>query len=147
DTHTRLSTGKCRRLRRLADAAGRFAILAIDQRGSLRRMSAPLPNGSTEADSMRRVKRAVTSAVAPYATAVLPDPLYGLGASIDVIPPDVGILLSLEKTGYEASNASERLSRMIDGWSVERILRCGADAVKLLIWHHPEASDATHRHQ
>lgn len=146
----RLSAGKYRRMTRLCDAEGRFAMLAIDQRGSLQKMIGArrgIAPDTVADDDLRRVKRAVTAAVAPLASAVLTDPLYGYTESLDVIPPNIGVLLSLEVTGYEATGEAERLSRLIEGWSVEAIQRVGADGVKLLLWHHPEASDATQRHQ
>ena len=145
-----LPLGKYRRLSRLSDPAGRFAMLAIDQRGSLQRMLGTHRGVAAEAvtgDEMSLVKRVVTASIAPLASAVLTDPLYGYPGSVDVIPPEVGILLALEITGYEAANEVERLSRLLEDWSVEDIQRVGADAVKLLIWHNPEASAATQRHQ
>lgn len=125
-------------------------MLAVDQRGSLRRMLARR-DGSTpdeiSDDPLRRIKRVVTEAVAPLATGLLTDPLYGYPASMDVLPPDVGVLLSREVTGYSAATGGERRSRLLDAWDPERALREGADAVKLLVYHHPEASPETRRHQ
>lgn len=145
-----LPAGKYRRLGRLCDARGRFAMLAIDQRGSLQRMIGErrgIPAVAVPGDDLRRVKRAVTAALAPFSTAVLTDPLYGYDATLDVIPARTGVLLSLEVTGYETAGEAERRSRLIEGWSVDAIQRAGADAVKVLVWHHPEASPATQRHQ
>lgn len=145
-----LPIGKYRRLSRLSDMEGRFAMLAIDQRGSLQGMIGSRQGTAADAISNRdlaAVKRAVTTAIAPLATAVLTDPLCGYPGSIDVIPPHVGILLAIEVTGYEAVNESERLSRIIEGWSVDETQRVGADAVKLLLWHNPDASEATQQHQ
>lgn len=146
-TRPALAAGKLRRLQRLSDADGRFAMLAIDQRGSLRRMIDRVAGRPGTADDLRAVKRAVTAPVAPRATAVLTDPLFGYPATADVLPPEVGVLLAVEKTGYEATEDAERRSRLLDDYGVEEVLRSGADAVKLLIYHHPEASEATHRHQ
>ncbi len=145
-----LPLGTFRRLNRLADSTGRFSMLAVDQRGSLRRMIVRKTGG--EADevpgrSLGRVKRIVTETIAPMASGVLTDPLYGYPASIDVLPADVGVLLANEKTGYRPANDDERRSRLLDDWSVERTVRSGADGVKLLIYHHPEASTETLDHQ
>ena len=150
DTSLRLTPGKARRLRRLADADGRFAMLAIDQRGSLFKMIAAR-TGRTKADvadeEMTAIKRVITEAVAPLATAVLTDPLFGYPQTKSVIPADCGVIVAGEVTGYEATNDDERLSTLIEGWSVEETARRGADAAKLLLWHHPDASAATHAHQ
>lgn len=145
-----LPLGTFRRLSRLADSTGRFSMLAVDQRGSLRRMIARKTGGEADQVAGRtlgRVKRIVTETVAQMASGVLTDPLYGYPASIDVIPADVGVLLANEKTGYLPANEDERRSRLLDDWSVERTVRSGADAVKLLIYHHPEASTETLDHQ
>lgn len=145
-TDAPLALGKLRRLRRLSDDNGRFAMLAIDQRGSLRRMIKAHTGGTGDADDLRRVKRVVTEKVAPLATAVLTDPLFGYPATVEVIPPQVGVLLAVEQTGYEAA-ADERRSRLLDDHGVSDLLRSGADAIKLLIYHHAEASAATLHHQ
>lgn len=127
-------------------------MLAVDQRGSLRRMigrkTGAAPN-TVSADSLRRVKRIVAEAVAPMASGVLTDPIYGYPASVDVIPPDVGVLLASEQTGYQSAptRENERHSRLLEDWSVEQTLQVGADAAKLLIYHHPEASTETLAHQ
>ncbi len=142
-----LALGKQRRLRRLSDAEGRFAMLAIDQRGSLRRMIERAAGRPATDDDLRRVKRAVTEAVASRATAVLTDPLFGYPAAADVLPPHVGVLLAVEKTGYEPAGQAERRTCLLDEHGVGHVLRAGADAAKLLIYHHPEASGATRRHQ
>ena len=147
-----LAPGKLRRLRRLSGDDGCFAMLAIDQRGSLRRMIEACTGRPGEEEDLRRVKRAVTEPVAPRATAVLTDPLFGYPATVDVIPPRVGVLLAVEQTGYEAvapdgAGADERRSRLLEDHSVADGLRRGADAAKLLIYHHADASAATLRHQ
>ena len=149
-TTTSLSPGKDRRLRRLSDPEGRFAMLAVDQRGSLRRMIGrrdEVPPDTVTAEALRQIKRVVTEAIAPLATGLLTDPLYGYPASRDVLPPAVGLLLSGEATGYASAEDGERRSRLIDGFSPEQALCNGADAMKLLIYHHPEASPETRRHE
>ena len=147
-----LPSGTYRRLQRLADSTGRFSMLAVDQRGSLRRMIGRKTDSdpdTVEPESLRRVKRTVTEAIAPLASGVLTDPLYGYPASVDVLSPDVGVLLANEQTGYTSAptHETERHSRLLDDWGVEQTLRAGADAVKLLIYHHPDASAETIAHQ
>ncbi len=125
-------------------------MLAVDQRGSLRRMLARQGDTSPDAVSdelLRRIKRVVTEGIAPLTTGLLTDPLYGYPASLDVLPPDIGVLLSREVTGYAVANGQERRARLLDDWGPSRALQEGADAVKLLIYHHPEASSETCRHQ
>jgi tagatose 1,6-diphosphate aldolase len=148
----KLSPGKWQRLRSLTDEQGRFKMLAIDQRDSLRRALARAtgqePREVTAAD-LTKAKALVTKALAPYATAVLTDPVYGYPPSIEHLPPRVGLLLAYEETGFEAAGPARkgRKSQLIEGWSVEQAQRAGADAVKLLIYYHPDASEEVCKHQ
>ena len=62
----------------IATADGRFAILAMDQRGSLRAMleAAGLPAGDGDLSAF---KVDVIGAIGPFASGVLTDPEYGVG--------------------------------------------------------------------
>jgi tagatose 1,6-diphosphate aldolase len=147
-----VSEGKWRRLRSLADAEGRFKMMAIDQRGSLSAAIAKTTNRSAEqvsGEELARAKEVITRILAPYATAVLTDPIYGYPYSFRSIPRGIGLLLAHEETGYERSGATgkERKTNLIEGWSVEKAQRAGADAVKLLLYYHPDASEEVRRHQ
>ncbi|WP_103029943.1 tagatose 1,6-diphosphate aldolase [Salinibacter altiplanensis] len=144
------SHGKYRRLQRLSDSDGRFSMLAVDQRGSLRRMFGRqhgIDPSEVSPAQLRQVKRIVTRAVAPMASGLLTDPLYGYPASAGLLPPCTGVLLSREQTGYVAAEGQERRSRLLADWAPQRLLASGADALKLLIYHHPDASAETHEHE
>jgi tagatose 1,6-diphosphate aldolase len=147
-----LSAGKWQRLRSLTDEQGRFKMMAIDQRGSLRRSLAKA-TGKEPTDvayeEMAQVKAIITRQLAPYATAVLTDPEYGYPYSIPHLPPRVGLLLAYEETGYEkvGPTGRERKSKLLEDWSVEKAQRAGADAVKLLMYYHPDASEEVRSHQ
>lgn len=68
----------------IADPAGAFAILAMDQRNTLRRMFASTGRpDATDAD-LRGLKADVLAALAPIASGVLLDPTYGVPALADV---------------------------------------------------------------
>jgi tagatose 1,6-diphosphate aldolase len=144
DAH--VSEGKWRRLRSLADEEGRFNMMAIDQRGSLSNAIAKVTNRSPEqvsGEELADAKEVITRVLAPYATAVLTDPIYGLPYSFRSIPGDIGLLLAHEETGYERSGPTgkERKTNLIGGWSVEKAQHAGADAVKLLLYYHPDACE------
>lgn len=148
----RLSTGKWQRLRSLTDEQGRFKMMAIDQRDSLRRALASATRQETQqvtAADLTQAKAMVTKMLAPYATAVLTDPVYGYPQCIEHLPPRVGLLLAYEESGYEKSGPTgrERRSQLIAGWSVDKAQRAGADAVKLLVYYHPDASEEVCKHQ
>ncbi len=147
-----LSAGKWQRLRSLTDEHGRFKMMAIDQRGSLQNSIAKVtgrdPKQVTSGD-LAKAKEIVTRVLAPYATAVLTDPQYGYPYSIQHLPPRVGLLIAYEESGYDkaGSTGKERKSRLIENWSVKKAQRAGADAIKLLAYYHPDASEEVRRHQ
>ncbi len=145
-----LSAGKWRRLKSLTDEQGRFKMLAVDQRGSLRRalsQAVNRPPNQIPPEALTEVKRLITKVLAPHATAVLTDPEYGYPASLEHWPPRCGLLLASEGTSYERAKGKGRRSRLLENWSVEKAQRAGADAVKLLIYYHPEASRDVRLHQ
>jgi tagatose 1,6-diphosphate aldolase len=143
-------TGKLRRLARLADERGCFSMLAIDQRKSLRQMISD-KTGEKPADiadeGLIKVKRIVTSNLSPMASAILTDPLFGYASTFRHIPGSIGVMLSIEVTGYNIVNGNERHTRLIPAWGVEQTALAGGDAVKLLIWYSREASKETLEHQ
>jgi tagatose 1,6-diphosphate aldolase len=142
----RISEAKWRRLQSLADREGRFKMMAVDQRGSLCDSIARATNRSPQevsGEELAGAKEVLTRVLAPYATAILTDPTYGYPHSFKSMPRGIGLLLAHEETGYEWAGPAgkERKTVLIEGWSVERAQRAGADAVKLLLYYHPDASD------
>lgn len=145
-----LSAGKWQRLRSLTDERGRFKMMAVDQRGSLRRAIAKATDKDPQQvtyEELAQAKATLTKSLAPYATAVLTDPEYGYPYSIKYLPPRVGLLLAYEESGYERVRGRERISSLLEDWSVEKAQRAGADAIKLLIYYRPDSSDEVRRHQ
>ena len=126
-----LTPGKWRGLATTSMHDRRFAILAFDQRGSYRRM---LPEG-TSYETAVQIKREVVVSLAPHVSAVLLDAIYGLPAALDMAGSS-GLLMALEKSGY-SGEATYRRVEFIEGWTVARIKRMGASAVKLLVYYHP----------
>jgi tagatose-1,6-bisphosphate aldolase len=88
------------RLRTLADIAtpeGVFAIVAMDQRNTLRRMFAAAGIEASDAD-LRRSKRDVARALTPLASGILFDPTYGVPALTgnDALAANCGLLVASE---------------------------------------------------
>jgi tagatose-1,6-bisphosphate aldolase len=92
---------------------------------------------------MVEFKRAVVRALAPVATGTLLDPEIGAAQSIadGSLPASAGLLVAIEATGY-AGPSTARISRVLDGWSVDKAKRMGASAAKLLVYYHPDAANA-----
>jgi len=144
---TALTAGKLWGLRRLADTAGRFKMLAVDQRPPIkqviaeRRRREPAPY-----QDVCDVKALLTEVLAPQASAVLLDPHYGYPAAVHLADPRHGLLVTLEDSVF-TETAGGRRSRAIDEWSVDKIKRIGADAVKVLAWYRPDAAPEVNDHQ
>ena len=138
-----LTLGKWRGLQAASTARGAFTILALDHRNNLRALLRPdAPNSVTPAD-MVAFKHQVVSALAPASSAVLLDPVFGLAQCVvsQALPGQTGLIVTLDETGYKGPSTA-RISEVLEGWSVEKIKRSGADGVKLLVYYHPEASTA-----
>lgn len=147
-----ISSGKLRGITKLADPNGRFKMMAIDQRGSMVQALADVLNtdkANVQYEDVSELKTLITRILSPNATAVLTDPIYGHPYSITEIPRDVALLLAYEESGYvsEGVSENERLSNPIENWSIAKAQRAGADAIKLLAYYHPDASQATLKHQ
>ena len=132
--------GTRRGLDACASARGTFAVLALDHRQNLRRELRPDDPAAVTYEEMVAFKRAVVRALAPVATGTLLDPEIGAAQCIadGSLPGSAGLLVAIEATGYEGPSTA-RISRVLDGWSVEQAKRIGASAAKLLVYYHPEA--------
>lgn len=137
----RLTIGKIRGLQQLANADGIFNMCAMDHRRSLRRIieEEHVIEGGTEYEEMAQRKLELCSHLAPHASAVLLDPIYGAAQCIGhgVLPKSTGLLVSLEASGY-GGGTEYRLTELQEGWDVEKIKRMGASAAKLLVYYRPD---------
>jgi tagatose 1,6-diphosphate aldolase len=141
---TGLSEGKQKGLEAVADSRGIIAAIAIDQRSALRGLfSRAMGVGEADvpAEKLSQFKEAVSAILTPHASAILLDPEYGLPAA-GRRAGNAGLLLAYEQTGY-GKNAPGRLPRLLDQWSVKRLVEAGANAVKLLLYYSSRSSPET----
>lgn len=133
----KITKGKFESLNACADEHGVIAALAVDHRGNLLQAIANArgANGTASAEDMLAFKTAVTHILTPYASAILLDPEYGLGA-ISSRAPGTGVMLAYEQSGYEFS-VKGRLPDLMPGWSVRRLVEAGAQAIKILLYYNP----------
>ncbi|SRR6266849_4791741 len=137
-----LSAGKQRGLAAIADSRGIIAALAIDQRSALRGLFARamgVEAADVPPENLSQFKEAVSSLLTPHASAILLDPEYGLPAA-GKRAPGVGLLLAYEETGYD-KGVPGRLPRLLDQWSVKRLVDAGANAIKLLLYYSSRSSE------
>lgn len=138
-----LTIGKLRRIQQCASPDGFFVIMALDHRNNLRRALNPVNPDAVGYDDLVDFKNDVVSALAPVSSTVLLDPEFGAAQSIAgrALPGHTGLMVAVESTGY-TDEPTARRSEVLPGWSVEKIARMGASAVKLLLYYHPEAHNA-----
>jgi tagatose 1,6-diphosphate aldolase len=144
---TTLSPGKLWGMRRMADAAGRFKMVAVDQRPPIQN---PIraARGTDEApyEDVARFKLMLVEELQAGASAMLLDPHYALPRGLSLLSPAKGLIVTLEDSIFKETPGG-RLSSEIDEWSVAKIKRTGADAVKVLAWYRPDADPAVNRAQ
>lgn len=142
----KLSMGKIRRLQQLADDGCIFVICAMDHRGSLKKMLAQDASRAVGYRDMVDFKLDLCQALAPHASAVLLDPIYGAAQAIaaGVLPGRAGLLVSMEASGYSGPSQA-RITEIQAGWSVEKLVRLGGQAAKLLLYYRPDLKELAQR--
>ena len=121
-------------------AGGRFGVLAIDHRDSLRAVLAPDDPDSVSVEDITDLKRELVGALAAGATGVMLEPEYSIPQLLDgTLPDGVGFTAALEAQGY-ASDPEAGPTRILEGWSVEAAAAAGAAAAKLLVLYRPDRS-------
>lgn len=138
-----LSIGKYRGLQQISDDQNVFTIVALDHRGSLKKALNPGDPDSITYEQVVDLKLAVSGALAPHASGMLMDLTYTAPECIahGSLPGGTGLLITLEESGYQGSSQARR-SGLVPGWSVSKVRRMGASAVKVLLYYHPESEAA-----
>ena len=139
----RLSIGKLRGLQQCTSPRGTFTCLALDHRQNLRKALNPADPAAVSDAQLSAFKLEVTRTLAERSTAVLLDPEVSAAQAVAVwaVPGNVGLVVAVESTGYGGAMTA-RQSQILPGWSIEKAKRMGADAVKLLVYYHPDSSTA-----
>jgi tagatose 1,6-diphosphate aldolase len=134
-----LSIGKIRGLQQCANNDGTFSICAMDHRGSFTSMIDAKNLDGVSSEEVVQRKQELCSHLSKHASAMLLDPIYSAAQCIikGTLPGGKGLLVSIEETGYEGGKEN-RVTQLLADWSVEKIKRMGASAVKLLIYYRPD---------
>jgi tagatose 1,6-diphosphate aldolase len=138
-----ITIGKLRGLQQCATERDVFCILALDHRNNLRvALNLETPANISD-DQLIAIKQELATALGKTSSAVLLDPEFGAYKCIatGAMPGERGLIVALEATGYEG-NRTARQSRILPDWGVEKALRMGASAVKLLVYYHPNSPQA-----
>lgn len=136
---TTLSAGKLWGMRRMADAKGRFKMVAVDQRPPIKN-PIKAARGTKEAPykDVAGFKLMLVEELQADASAMLLDPHFALPKGLSILSPAKGLIVTLEDSIFRETPGG-RISSEIDDWSVEKIKRSGGDAVKVLAWYRPDA--------
>jgi tagatose 1,6-diphosphate aldolase len=136
DHFVNLTPGKLMGLRQITDKTGKFKVLALDQSNSFKKAIVKLHDlEGVKADptyeEVRDAKLVMVEHLAPYASATLLDVNFGARQAVNalVLPHGVGLIVR-----SEASKDAGLPSEYEPGWSVEKIKKMGASAVKLLVY-------------
>lgn len=129
----KISAEKLACLKRLSTPEGIISALAIDQRGSLRKMIEAGGGVEDVQSAVEAYKIAISEELTPYSSSILLDPEYGIPAAGKRVATS-GLLMAYEETGYDASEPG-RLPDLLPEWSAKRIKELGADAVKFLLYY------------
>jgi tagatose 1,6-diphosphate aldolase len=92
------------------------------------------------------VKRVIAETLAAHASAVLVDPIWAYPAVIHALAAHRGLILTLEDHRFEETSRG-RKTHAIEGWSVAKIKRLGADGVKVLAYFRPDTPREITEHQ
>ena len=126
-----------RSLDAIANAEGHLAVLAMDQRATLRRMLDGAGTPSTDAD-LSAFKVEVVRALGPLSTGVLLDPDFGVGAVRDAgaLPAGVGLLVAAEPV--EKAKWNDEIRTTVDpDRGAAFVVDQGGDALKFLVQWRP----------
>jgi len=146
EDHTMKTTSvKYAGISRVSNERAVIAAVAVDQRGSLRKMLAADGRAKVVDQDLDEIKTIVTDVLTPHASAILLDPEFGLDALQH--RHGKGLFLGYEKTGYD-NNVPGRIPEVLEHWSARRLVEAGADCVKVLFYYTPyeqqEINDQKH---
>jgi sulfofructosephosphate aldolase len=137
------TTSENRALQQLSTREGVLAVVAADQRVSLRAMFGRAGAGD-DLEALREFKRALVTALAPAASAILLDPEIALPDVVDrgLVPRDVGLLVSVEVSGA-VPDGHLVPAHLLPGVGAAGVRRMGGTAAKLLVRVRADREDAS----
>ena len=129
----------------LRDESGRFRVLAIDHRDSLRQFLAHgrpadgAGDGSVTDAQITAMKIELVGAVSPFATGVMLEPEYSIPQVIEAgaLASGVGFFAALESQGY-LDDPGAGPTTVLEDWSVAAAAASGASCAKVLLPFHPD---------
>jgi tagatose 1,6-diphosphate aldolase len=143
-----LTPGKLRGLQRISNPNGTLTMVATDQNSSMINMMKAAADGVAPTyPEVVDAKVMLSRALAPHCSGLLVDGKYGYWSTVaaHAVPATTGLLIRVEMSGGDKNAADAPIGAVEPGWSVAKIKRCGADAVKLLASFEPAEFDSAER--
>ena len=139
-----LTPGKLRGLQRISNPNGTLTMVATDQNSSMISMMKKATGKEPTYAEIADAKVMLSRALAPHCSGLLVDGYYGYASTVAAfaVPPSTGLLIRVEKSGAPKNKAGGPMGEVEPGWGVDKIKRCGADAVKLLAQFEPDEVDS-----
>ncbi len=117
---------------------GKFLMLALDHRGSFKKLINPQDADSVSDETVVSLKSEIINALAGQVSGLLIDEHYGIEACKEACQTKP-FLLPLEKSGY-VNQAGERITEL--EYIVGQLKELGASGAKLLIYFNPNLESA-----
>ncbi len=142
-----LTPGKLRGLQRICNPNGTLTMVATDQNSSMMSMMKKATGTDATYQEIADAKVMLSRALAPHCSGLLVDGYYGYWSTVaaHAVPGGTGLLIRVEKSGADKNKAGAPCGEEEPGWSVAKIKRCGADAVKLLAQFEPTEFDSAEK--
>lgn len=116
---------------------GKFLMLALDHRGSFKKLINPQSPDSVPNEVIVDLKSEIISALQDQFSGLLIDETYGLDAYPKHSKP---FLLPVEKSGYSSDQIGEKVTEL--EYSIEQVIKMGASGAKLLIYFNSNLESA-----
>ncbi|NQT71886.1 MAG: tagatose 1,6-diphosphate aldolase [Chloroflexi bacterium] len=135
-----LTSGKFTGLQKLSNDKGILCMCAMDHRRSLRKMLCNDDPSTVSYQTLVDFKIDLCRELAPYASAVMLDPVYGATQAIAmrIIPNDTGLIVTLEGEDYDVPGDNAEFAEVIQDWDVSKAKGIGASAVKVPFLYRPD---------
>jgi tagatose 1,6-diphosphate aldolase len=142
-----LTPGKLRGLQRISNPNGTLTMVATDQNSSMISMMKKATGKDPSYGEVADAKVMLSRSLSPYCSGLLVDGYYGYASTVaaHAVPASTGLLIRVEKSGATKNAAGAPCGEVEPGWSVAKIKRAGADAVKLLAQFEPGEFDSAER--
>ena len=123
---------------------GKYLMLALDHRGSLKKLLNPGDPGAVQDVQVIGLKERILRSLKDQFSGVLLDPIFGLPAYKKALGEQDGTpyILSLEESGYE-EREGDRYSKL--QYEAKQLKERGASGTKLLLYFDPQGKSAEHQ--